>query len=79
MKITDDLMEAITCYHKIDTFVVNKDEWYTKEGRSKSMKNVLYVQQYGKRYLSGWSDVEQQAHSASQKASGRWAGGQAVS
>jgi len=48
---TDDLMEAITClYHKIDTFfVVNKDEWYTKEGRAKSMKNALYVQRYGKK------------------------------
>jgi len=31
-------------------FVVNKDEWDTKEGRGKSMKNV---QRYGKRHLSG--------------------------
>jgi len=23
--------------------MVNKDEWYTKESRAKSMKNVLYV------------------------------------
>jgi len=30
------------------------------EGLGKSMKNALYVQRYGKRYLSGWSDVEQQ-------------------
>jgi len=29
-----------------------KDEWNTKEGTSKSMKNELYVQQYGKRGLS---------------------------
>jgi len=50
MKITDDLMEAIT---KLTLFVVNKDEWYTKEGCVKSMKNALYVQRYGKRYLSG--------------------------
>jgi len=34
-------------------FVVNKDEWYTKEGRAKSMKNALYVQYYGKRHFSG--------------------------
>jgi len=32
--------------------VVNKDEWDTKEGRGKSMKNALHVQQYGKRHLS---------------------------
>jgi len=35
----------------IDTFVVNKDEWDTKEGRGKSMKNALHVKQYGKRHL----------------------------
>jgi len=34
-------------------FVVNKDEWDTKEGSGKSMKNALHVQQYGKRHLSG--------------------------
>jgi len=33
-------------------FVVNKDEWDTKEGRGKSMKNALYIQWYGKRHLS---------------------------
>jgi len=32
-------------------FVVNKDEWDTKEGRGKSMKNALHVQWYGKRNL----------------------------
>jgi len=36
-----------------------EDEWYTKEGFGKSMKNALYVQQYGKRHLLGWSDVKQ--------------------
>jgi len=36
--------------------MVNKDEWDTKEGRGKSMNNA---QQYGKRHLSGWSEVEQ--------------------
>jgi len=29
-------------------FVANKDEWDTKEGHGKSMKNVLHVQWYGK-------------------------------
>jgi len=38
---------------KSTLFVVNKDEWYTREGRGKSMKNALYVQRYGKRHLSG--------------------------
>jgi len=33
-------------------FMVNKDEWYTKEGCGKSMKNALHVQWYGKRHLS---------------------------
>jgi len=37
-------------YHKIDTF---RGEWDTKEGRGKSMKNALHVQQYGKRHLLG--------------------------
>jgi len=44
---------------KSTLFVVNKDEWYTKEGHLKSMKNALYVQWYGKRHLLGWSDIEQ--------------------
>jgi len=35
MKITDDLMEAITCLPQNWHFVVNKDEWYTKEGCGK--------------------------------------------
>jgi len=38
---------------KSTAFVVSKDEWDTKEGTGKSMKNALYVQQYGKRHLSG--------------------------
>jgi len=29
---------------KLTLFIVNKDEWDTKEGRAKSMKNALYVQ-----------------------------------
>jgi len=32
---------------KLTLFVVNKDKWDTP------MKNALYVQWYGKRYLSG--------------------------
>jgi len=38
-------------------FLVSKDEWNTKEG--KSMKNALHVMWYAKRHLSGQSDVEQ--------------------
>jgi len=38
---------------KSTLFAVIKNEWDTKEGTGKSMKNTLYVQQYGKRYLSG--------------------------
>jgi len=33
---------------KSTLFVVNKDEWDTKEGRGKSTKNALHVQRYGK-------------------------------
>jgi len=42
----------------IDTFS-GEQRWIGhKEGRGKSMKNAVHVQQYGKRHLSGWSDVE---------------------
>jgi len=51
MKIMDDLMHVPNT--KSTLFVVNKDDWYTKEGRSMSMKNALNVQEYGKRHLSG--------------------------
>jgi len=33
--------------------VVSEDEWDTKEGPGKSMKNAFYVQRHGKRHLSG--------------------------
>jgi len=33
--------------------MVNKDEWYTKEGCAKSMKKALYVQ----RYVTSWAEV----------------------
>jgi len=49
MKIMDNLCnkcKPLRVYHKIDTFVVNKDEWDTNEGHGKSMKNALYVQWY---------------------------------
>jgi len=32
--------------------MMSKDEWDTKEGPGKSMKNVLYIQQHGKRHLA---------------------------
>jgi len=38
---------------------MSKDKRDTKEGTDKSMKNALYVQRYGKRHLSGWSDIKQ--------------------
>ena len=31
----------------------------TQEDTGKSMKNILYVLQCAKRYISGWSDVNQ--------------------
>jgi len=49
---------------KSTLFIVNKDKWDTKEVPGQSMKNVLYVQQYGKRHLSGLSDIEQQKNQA---------------
>jgi len=38
---------------KSTLFVVNKDEWDTKEATGKSMKNALHVQWCGKRHLLG--------------------------
>jgi len=56
---TDEFRNKWKPSRAIDTFLVNKDEWDTKEGRGKSMmKNALHVQRYGKRHLLGWSDVE---------------------
>jgi len=46
---------------KLTLFVVNKDEWYTKEGHSKSMKNATAVWQ--KAPL--WSEQKNQARSLS--------------
>jgi len=43
---------------KSTRLAVRKDEWDTKEGTGKSMKNALYVLQYAKRHLSGRSNVE---------------------
>jgi len=55
MKIMDDFhyeWKPSLAYHKFDTFVVSKDEWDTKEGTGKSMKNALHVQWYNKKHLS---------------------------
>jgi len=52
MKIMDDLFckwKPSRTYHKL---TLSKDEWSTKEGTGKFMKNALYAQWYGKRYLS---------------------------
>jgi len=49
MKITDD-------FHGEWKPTTNRHfccEWDTKEGTCKSIKNALYVHQYGKRHLSG--------------------------
>jgi len=50
-------IEAIMCLYttKSTLFAVSKDKW---QGNGKSIRNALYVQQYGKRYLSGWSNVK---------------------
>jgi len=49
---------------KSTLFTVSKDEWNTKEGTGKSMKNALYVQWYGKKRFSYWSDIKQQKNQA---------------
>jgi len=51
--------EAIMCIPQSQHFSWYKDEWDTKEGIGKSVKNVLYEQQCPKRYLSDWSNIEQ--------------------
>jgi len=38
---------------KLTLFVVSKDDWNTKEGTGKSIKNALRVSWYDKRHLSG--------------------------
>jgi len=55
---TDDFRNKWKPSRAMTLFVVNKDEWDTKEGCGKSMKNALHVQQYAKRHLLDWSDVE---------------------
>jgi len=49
-------MEAITT--KSTLFTVSKDEWDTKEGTGKSLKNALYVKRYGKRHLLGLNSAK---------------------
>jgi len=64
---TDDFRNKWKLSGAIDTFR-GEQRWDTKEGRGKSMKNTLHVQWYGKRHLSGWSNIKQwknQAHSLS--------------
>jgi len=51
--------------HQIDIFrCEERYEWDTKKDTGKPMKNALYVKRYGKRHLSGWSDVVQQKNKA---------------
>jgi len=42
-----------------ESTLFGKDEWNTKEGTGKSMKNALYVLQYAKRHFSSQSNVKQ--------------------
>jgi len=51
MKIVGDFYYKWKPYHQIKLFTVSKDEWDTKEGPGKSMKNALYVHRYGKRHF----------------------------
>jgi len=53
MKIMDNF--CMNRSHPMPTnfFVVSKDEWDTKEGTGKSLKNGLHAQQYDKRHLLG--------------------------
>jgi len=39
--------------HKSTLFTVSKDKWDTKEDTGRSVKNALYVQQYGKMHHLG--------------------------
>jgi len=49
MKIMDEFNYEKKPNTKSTLFTVNKDEWDTKEDTGMSIKNALYVQQYGKR------------------------------
>ena len=62
MKNTDDFLyegKPSRAIAKLTLFAVSKDEWDTKEGTGKSMKNALYILQYAKRHLLGRSNIEQ--------------------
>ena len=64
MKNMDDFpytKEAIMCFHQIDIFSVNKDEWNIKKDINKSMKNALYILWYDKRHLLDRSSKKNQA------------------
>jgi len=53
MKIMDGSVSHRMPTTKSTLFVVSKDEWDTKEGTGKSMKNALHVQWHGIRHLLG--------------------------
>ena len=62
MKSMDDFSLRKGSHHvqpQLTLVTVSKDEWNTKEDTGKSLKNALHLLRYAKRYLSGWSDVEQ--------------------
>jgi len=53
MKNTDDFHYKLKSLHattKSTHSAVSKEEWDTKEGTGKSMKNALHAQRYAQRY-----------------------------
>jgi len=58
MKITDDIRnkwKPSCAYHKPTLFVVNKDEWDTKEGHGKSMK--MHCMHSSMVKVTSWAEV----------------------
>jgi len=68
MKNTDNFhntKEAIMCYHQINIFHRQQDEWDTKEDTGKSLKNSLYVQPKNTSQAEVTLNSENQAHNLS--------------
>ena len=53
MKNTDDFRHERKLSFVTTKLTLFADEWNTKEGTGKSMKNALYVMRYAKRHLLG--------------------------
>ena len=52
-------------YHQTDAFCCRQRWMENKENTCKPMKNALYILQYTKRHLLGWSSIEQWKNQAS--------------